>query len=169
MLLWAFAKGLDSTNDHFVIIGRGTLKRKLIRMAKMLGIGENVSIESGMSFQEIAEMYRAADLVVYPSYYEGQGLIPLESMASGTPVVTVDHGPLPEMVDQTVGALFEMGSESSLADAILLASSSRKELLEKGVEGRRRVMDQFNLEGNAGDFLEVYDRAISKSKLWGNS
>ena len=122
-----------------------------------------------MSFQEIAEMYRAADLVVYPSYYEGQGLIPLESMASGTPVVTVDHGPLPEMVDQTVGALFEMGSESSLADAILLASSSRKELLEKGVEGRRRVMDQFNLEGNAGDFLEVYDRAISKSKLWGNS
>jgi len=169
MLLRSFAKVLDSTNAHLVIIGRGTLKRKLIRMAKKLGIGANVSIESGMSFQEIAEMYRAADLVVYPSYYEGQGLIPLESMASGTPVVTVDHGPLPEMVDQTVGALFEMGSESSLADAILSESSSRKELLEKGVEGRRRVMDQFNLEGNARDFLEVYDRAISKSKLGGNS
>ena len=73
------------------------------------------------------------------------------------------------MVDQTVGALFQMGSESSLADAILSESSSRKDLLEKGVEGRRRVMNQFNLEGNAVDFMGVYDRAISKSKLGRNS
>tara|TARA_B100001123_G_scaffold288484_2_gene321427 strand:- start:15801 stop:17039 length:1239 start_codon:yes stop_codon:yes gene_type:complete len=164
MLLRSFARVLASTNAHLVIIGRGALKRRLIRLATKLGIGGNVSIESGMGFEEIAEMYRAADLVAYPSYYEGQGLIPLESMASGTPVVTVDHGPLPEMVDQTVGALFEMGSETSLADAILSESSSKKDLLEKGVEGRRRVMDMFNLEGNARDFLGVYDRAISKSK-----
>ncbi len=169
MLIRSFARVLDSTNAHLVIIGRGGLKRKLSRLAKKLGIGENVSIESGMGFEEISEMYRVADLVAYPSYYEGQGLIPLESMASGTPVVTVDHGPLPEMVDQTVGALFQMGSESSLADAILSESSSRKDLLEKGVEGRRRVMNQFNLEGNAVDFMGVYDRAISKYKLGRNS
>jgi len=169
MLLKSFSMVLESTNAHLVIIGRGHLKRKLTRLASNLGIGGNVSIESGMAFEKIAEMYRTADLVVYPSYYEGQGLIPLEAMASGTPVVTVDNGPLPEMVDQGVGALFEMGSASSLSKAILAESSSTSDLLEKGSEGRRRVMDQFNLQDNANDFLEVYNRAISSSKLRGNS
>ncbi len=169
MLLRSFAMVLESISAHLVIIGRGGLKRKLIRLASRLGIGENVSIESGMDFQKISEMYRTADLVVYPSYYEGQGLIPLEAMASGTPVVTVDHGPLPEMVDQNVGSLFELGSESSLAQAILEESSSRSKLLEKGSEGRMRVIKEFNLEGNTTDFLEVYNRAISGFKLRGNS
>ena len=169
MLLKSFSMVLESTNAHLVIIGRGHLKRKLTRLASNLGIGGNVSIESGMAFEKIAEMYRTADLVLYHSYYEGQGLIPLEAMASGTPVVTVDHGPLPEMVDQGVGALFEMGSASSLSKAILAESSSTSDLLEKGSEGRRRVMDQFNLQDNANDFLEVYNRAISSSKLRGNS
>ena len=100
-------------------------------MASRLGIGDRVSIESSMNFQEVAEMYRAADLVVYPSYYEGQGLIPLEAMSSGTPVVTVNHGPLPEMVDETVGALFEMGSVESFSEAIVSESSSNSALYRK--------------------------------------
>ena len=41
-------------------------------------------IQSSLSFDELAQHFRSADLVVYPSYYEGQGLIPLESLASGT-------------------------------------------------------------------------------------
>jgi glycosyltransferase involved in cell wall biosynthesis len=83
-------------------------------------------------------------------------------MSSGTPVVTVDHGPLPEMVDETVGALFEIGSVESLSQAICSAASSIDSLLEKGSEGRNRVLESFTLEGNAEDFLAVYRRAISK-------
>ena len=107
-----------------------------------------------MSFDEISEMYRASDLVIYPSYYEGQGLIPLEAMSSGTPVVTVDHGPLPEMVDSSVGSLFELGSADSLSEL-----SSNEVLLQKGAEGRQRVLERFTLDGNAERFLDVYARA----------
>ena len=106
-------------------------------------------------------MYKRQELVIYPSYYEGQGLIPLEAMSSGTPVVTVDHGPLPEMVDDSVGSLFEIGSVDSLAKAITSEVSSKQSLLKKGAEGRRRVLDQFTLDGNAEDFMAVYRRAIS--------
>ena len=112
-----------------------------------------------MSFDEISEMYRVSDLVVYPSYYEGQGLIPLEAMSSGTPVVTVDNGPLPEMVDSSVGALFELGSVDSLSEVIASEISSGEGLLQKGAQGRLRVLDRFTLEGNAERFLEVYRRA----------
>ncbi len=162
-LLKSFAKVVESTDANLVIIGRGSLRRKLIKMASRLGIRERVSIESSMNFQEVAEMYRVADLVVYPSYYEGQGLIPLEAMSSGTPVVTVDHGPLPEMVDEAVGALFEMGSVESFSEAIVSECSSNSALLEKGERGRSRVMERFTLEHNANEFLEVYKRAISNS------
>jgi glycosyltransferase involved in cell wall biosynthesis len=162
LLLRAFAMSAESTDSHLVIIGRGSLRSKLNRMASKLGISDRVSIESGMGFEEISEMYRSSDLVIYPSYYEGQGLIPLEAMSSGTPVVTVDHGPLPEMVDDSVGALFEMGSAESLSLAICSEASSMDSLLEKGREGRKRVLQNFSLDGNAEDFLAVYRRAMSQ-------
>ena len=161
LLLRAFAKASRSIDSHLVIIGRGSLRKRLNRLSTKLGISHRVSIESGMSFEQISQMYRASDLVVYPSYYEGQGLIPLESMSSGTPVVTVNHGPLPEMVDESVGGLFEMGSEESLAGVIISEASSAQSLTEKGAEGRRRVLDRFTLDGNAEDFLSVYRRAMS--------
>lgn len=164
MLLKAFSKIRESSDSHLVIIGRGRLRGKLARMASRLGVSDHVSFEPSMGFEEIAEMYRVVDLVVYPSYYEGQGLIPLESMASGTPVVTVDHGPLPEMVDETVGGLFTMGDANSLADTVLSEVSSREDLVSKGASGRRRIIDRFTLEGNAEAFLSVYDRAISSTK-----
>jgi len=162
LLLRAFAKSAESTDSHLVIIGRGSLWRKLNRLASRLGIRHRVTIESGMGFEQISEMYRASDLVIYPSYYEGQGLIPLEAMSSGTAVVTVDHGPLPEMVDESVGGLFELGSVESLSQAICSEVSSMDSLLEKGGEGRKRVLERFSLDGNAEDFLAVYRRAMSK-------
>ena len=162
LLLRAFAMSAESTDSHLVIIGRGSLRGKLNRLASRLGISHRVTIESGMGFEQISEMYRTSDLVIYPSYYEGQGLIPLEAMSSGTPVVTVDHGPLPEMVDESVGGLFEIGSVDSLSEAICHESSSMDSLLEKGGEGRKRVLERFTLDGNAEDFLAVYRRAISQ-------
>ncbi len=162
LLLRAFAMSAESTDSHLVIIGRGSLRSKLNRMASKLGISDRVSIESGMGFEEISEMYRSSDMVIYPSYYEGQGLIPLEAMSSGTPVVTVDHGPLPEMVDDSVGALFELGSAESLSQVISSEAYSMESLLEKGREGRKRVLQTFTLDGNAEAFLAVYRRAMSQ-------
>ena len=115
-------------NTKLVIVGRGHLKRRLMRLAKSLGVEEDVRIESSLSFAELAQLYRSSDLVVYPSFYEGQGLIPLEAMASGVPVVTVDHGPLPEMVDESVGALFTMGNIESMVSVMREVLKTGREL-----------------------------------------
>ena len=159
-LLRAFAKVYASSpSTRLVIVGRGHLRSRLSRLAKSLGVGEAVHFESGMGFDELAELFRSADLVVYPSYYEGQGLIPLEAMASGTPVVTVNHGPLPEMVDDSVGRLFTMADESSMAEAILAELDSDETLKIKGENGRRRVLESFTYEGNSERFEGIYGRA----------
>lgn len=160
-LLKAFAQVKSNfPNSRLVIVGRGHLRKRLLNQAKNLGISSSVYIESGMSFEELAELFRNADLTVYPSYYEGQGLIPLESMSSGTPVVTVNHGPLPEMVDSEVGALFEMGNINSMSETILKEISDKKSLKKKGDAGRKRVLENFTYEIDADRFIEIYERIV---------
>ena len=159
-LLRGFARVHTSApSTRLVIVGRGHLRSRLNRLARSLGVGESVYFEPGMPFEELAELFRSADLVVYPSYYEGQGLIPLEAMASGTPVVTVNHGPLPEMVDDSVGSLFTMADEESMAEAILTELNSDAALNGKGDNGRRRVLESFTYEGNSERFEAIYGRA----------
>ena len=158
-LLRAYASVCTSSpSTRLVIVGRGHLRSRLSRLAKSLGVGDSVYFEPGMQFEELAGLFRSADLVVYPSYYEGQGLIPLEAMASGTPVVTVEHGPLPEMVDDSVGRLFKMGDESSMTEAILAELDDPEALRSKGEAGRRRVLEGFTFEGNSERFETIYRR-----------
>ncbi|MAV06284.1 MAG: hypothetical protein CMA29_00135 [Euryarchaeota archaeon] len=145
---------------RLVIVGRGHLKKRLEKLSRKLGIGEYVTIESSLPFDDLAFLFRVSDLVVYPSYYEGQGLIPLEAMASGTPVVTVNHGPLPEMVDDTVGKLFTMGDNDSMSSAIIEEIENPEGLVKKGIFGRKRVLEKYTYESNASDFSEIYSRIV---------
>ena len=156
-LLRAFAEVKQRRpNSELLIVGRGHLKKRLEKQAKSLEISSSVRIDSGMPFDKLAEEFRKADLVVYPSYYEGQGLIPLEAMASGTPVATVDHGPLPEMVDDSVGALFTMADIDSMSSAILSLLSDPEGLTARGKAGRERVLESFTFSHNAERFSKIY-------------
>ncbi len=160
-LLKAMPKVLENNpKAHLVIVGRGHMKRTLLRQAKKLGVSESITIESGLPFEQLAQLFRSADLVAYPSYYEGQGLIPLEAMASGTPVLTVNDGPLPEMVDDTVGALFDINKPESLANAIneILSDSEARESMAEN--GRRRVLDEYTYALNAERYSEFYSTGI---------
>lgn len=151
----------ENSGARLLIVGRGRMKKKLRKEVAKLGIEHAVFIRSGMSFDKLAQLYRTSDLVAYPSYYEGQGLIPLEAMASGTPVVTVDHGPLPEMVDDTVGCLYTLGKPESLASAINSELGSASDLSTKAVAGRTRVLEQFTFDHNAEDFIDIFESVIS--------
>ena len=144
-----------------VIVGRGHMRKSLEKNAKKLGVQDSLHIRSSLSFEDLAQHFRSADLVVYPSYYEGQGLIPLESLASGTPVATVDAAPLTEMISIENGGLFKRGEPESLAQCVneMLADESR---LEKAQVGREMVLDKFTYEQNAESYEKVFLRAIAK-------
>ncbi len=143
-----------------VIIGRGHMRKTLLRQAKRLGVGDAVTIQPGMDFERLALHFRSADLVIYPSYYEGQGLIPLESLASGTPVVTVNQAPLTEMIDETVGGLFTCGDPQDLARSVI-ESLNEPELRQQQAElGRERVLNMYTYEHNAEAYEAIYKRML---------
>jgi glycosyltransferase involved in cell wall biosynthesis len=161
-LLRAMPKVLNKNpGAKLVIVGRGHMKASLEKNARKLGISDSIHIQSSLSFAELAQHFRSADLVVYPSYYEGQGLIPLESLASGTPVATVDQEPLTEMVDSTVGGLFKRGDPVDLARCVNEMLSS-DETAGKAILGRERVLSKYTYENNASEYEAVFQRAIEK-------
>ena len=145
---------------RLVIVGRGHMRKTLMRQAKRLGIAHAVHIQPGMSCDRLALHFRSADLVVYPSFYEGQGLIPLEALASGTPVVTVDQAPLTEMIDETVGGLFTCGDPEDLARAVNHCLSHPEQRTEQMVRGRQRVLDHYTYEHNAVAYERIYESVL---------
>jgi D-inositol-3-phosphate glycosyltransferase len=73
---------------------------KLKNMAKELDISDLVTFTGLVDYEKLPDYYRAADVFVFPSYYESFGLAPLESLACGTPVIATDVGDLRNIIRQ---------------------------------------------------------------------
>jgi glycosyltransferase involved in cell wall biosynthesis len=110
--------------------------------------------------EELPDWYRAADLFVNPSLYEGFGLPPLEAMACGCPVLTTTRGALGEVVGEAAGKLDPERSEGiQEAMASLAASAPERERLRAAglVQARR-----FDWNAAASATLAVYERACRR-------
>ncbi|MBI3288148.1 MAG: glycosyltransferase family 4 protein [Elusimicrobia bacterium] len=98
-LLSACAVARESRPDAFlVVLGKGPLEGELKARAAALGLSEHVRFDY-LSLDDLPLAYRAADLTVVPSTaFEGFGLVAVESLAAGTPVLVTPVGGLPEAV-----------------------------------------------------------------------
>lgn len=113
-------------------------RRQLTRIADRLGVADAVRF---LSFDRprIADAYRAADLVWYPTVDdEPLGLVPLEAMATGTPVVVTRSGGMREtVVDGVTGLAVDKGDDEALAEAaarVLTDADLRARLVSRGPE-----------------------------------
>ena len=125
-----------------VITGRGTYRRDLEELAARLNLDGHVRFEGFVDEDRLWALYSQAHVVVVPSLYEPFGLVALESMAAGTPVVAADTGGLREIVEHgDTGLLFTPGDPRSLAGAAL------RVLTDRGLAGRLAARARAALEG----------------------
>jgi glycosyltransferase involved in cell wall biosynthesis len=104
-----------------------------------------------------------ADLAVIPSLVEATSVAALEAMACGLPVAASAVGGLPEIVDDTVGALFAPGDPQALASAVV-SLLRRADLPALGAAGRRRVVSSWSLMRMVDHHIEIYSELVNEVK-----
>lgn len=100
-LLRAFARVVQEKGGCVLVIAgkRGRYEEDLQGIIQKLCLQENVILLGEIPEKDLPALYSAARLVVCPSFYEGFGLVPLEAMACGTPVIASNAASLPEVVN----------------------------------------------------------------------
>jgi glycosyltransferase involved in cell wall biosynthesis len=112
---------------------------------------------------DVTRWLQSADVFVAPSLYESFGLIFLEAMRWGTPVIGTTAGGIPEVVeDGTTGVLVPPGCPNKLAGALieLLKDEGRRRQL--GEAGRRRIETHFSAQRMAQQVVAVYSETIAR-------
>ena len=126
-------------------------------------IRDNVQFLGRLPDNDVQAWLQRATLFVAPSLYESFGLVFLEAMRYGTPVIGTRVGGIPEVVeDGESGVLVPPESPESLAAAILdlLGDPTRRALL--GENGRKRFQAQFSVNRMAEQMITIYQHVIQK-------
>ena len=133
----------ERPQTKFIVAGTGPMQNELKRQAWDLGLGEKVLFPGFVDDLTRNSLYHLAEAAVFPSRYEPFGIVALEAMAGGAPVVVSDVGGFRETVQhERNGLTFYAGNSNSLGDTILrilgdktlaqgLKREASKELLEK--------------------------------------
>ena len=132
------------------------LRRALADHPNVLWISEMVPVD------EVIQLYSHAAVFACPSVYEPFGLINLEAMACGTPVVASAVGGILEVVeDGRTGLLVPPGNADALATALRRVLDDRDLAARLGQAGRRRVEERFSWASVAERTAGVYAEAIA--------
>lgn len=112
--------GIKDFKFDYTIVGDGDDREELRRYATQLGLGQNVHLPGRVDDQQLWELYRNAHVFVLPSRKEGFGIVFLEAMRFGLPVIAAaEKGALDVIEDRKTGLLVNYGDSESIASTLL--------------------------------------------------
>lgn len=160
---WSNRKGLDVFN---------TLSQQLNEdyQIVLVGVNENakkelsdkiITISRTHSKKELAEIYSAADVFVNPTREEVLGLVNIEALACGTPVITFDAGGSPETINPKCGAVVDTDDVTSMKKMIVEAVEHRLYRKEDCV---KRAME-FNKTDKFREYIDLYENSTHSTHV----
>ncbi len=164
-LIAAMPKILANYHDaKLLIAGKGGMIDELKAQANALSLGEKVYFTGYLGSKDVQKMYKCADVSVFPSTYEPFGIVALEAMLSGTPIVVSDIGGLNEIVEHGVtGMKSYAGNANSLADSILSLLFDPKLCDTVTKNAKQKVKTEYNWTKIAQDTHFTYQKAICET------
>jgi glycosyltransferase involved in cell wall biosynthesis len=165
-LIEAVAKLRTERAVELVVVGSVRPDGPAAQAITRLALADIVQFRSGLSDQELADLFASATVAVVPSRYEGFSLPAVEAMASGVPLVVTTAGALPEVAGPDGHASLHVApaDPEALAAAIgrLLDDEPLREQL--GAAGRRRAVEHFTWQRTAVHTVQWYAEAIAASR-----
>lgn len=160
-------KGLDNALDgfaqvaaefpaaHYAIAGDGPLRGALEAQAARLGVADRVHFLGWRA--DAPAIFAALDVLLAPSRWEGFGLVFLEAMALGVPVISTRVSAIPEVIaDGETGWLVPPDDPAAIAGALRAALADPDERCRRGEAGRARLESQFTVDAMVERTLAVY-------------
>jgi glycosyltransferase involved in cell wall biosynthesis len=144
-----------------VIVGTGDFQyeRRLRKQVEHLGLTENVLFAG---FQDYPELFISEfDIFVLPSISEGFGIVLLEAMALGKPIVASNIGGIPEIVQhEKTGLLVPSANVEDLCQGLLTLLNDPKKRAVMGDEAKKRIEEQFSLQSMMERLYGLYSEVL---------
>lgn len=161
VLIDALPEVLASHPEVRAVIAGGGWWGDLAARAASRGVGHKVTFAGFVPEKDLPRLYAVSEVAVFPSLYEPFGIVAIEAMAAGVPVVTSDIGGFREVVRHGLTGLHTWANNShSLAWGInqVLSDHSLAERLKRN--GLRETQTRFNWDGIAEKTRQVYEEVL---------
>ncbi|MEN3007939.1 glycosyltransferase family 4 protein [Pseudothermotoga sp.] len=166
-LLHVLKNLLDRKNDvHLILVGDGPERTQLEEEAKQLEVEDRVTFTGAIARETLVNYYRQADVFTFASTTETQGLVVLESLASGTPVVAVAKMGVANVLKDGEGAfLLKEVNLQEFTDKIELLLSDPKLSDEMKLKGKAYVKKHWSIQKTVEELEKVYQMSISEGAV----
>jgi len=151
------AKKYEDGNTLTIIAGGGGLLPELQIQAKILNLKDVVFV-GDQSQENLNKLYNIADVLAVPSRVEGFGLVAIESLACGTPVVGTNNGGMVDFIDEKVGALVDVEDEIALEKEISKILSGEKSFNRR--ELANYAKERFSQDIIIKELIDLYNSLV---------
>lgn len=162
ILLRALPPVLAKVEVKLVLVGSGN-QRDYRQLAQSLGVSDKAIFLGRVPDNTLRLLYSSCDLFVLPSRLEGLGIVILEAMAAGKPIVATNVGGIPELIESGQnGILVEADEEGKLASAIIKVLSDKSLAKTIGGNNMKKARERYSWEVAARKAEHVYNELIKK-------
>ena len=160
-VLDAYEKLPEKIKQSYILVlagGKGWLDDELEKKVGELSAKYEVIKTGYVPDEDLPALYSGASVFVFPSFYEGFGIPPLEAMACGTPVITSDNTSLPEVVG-SAGIMIKAEDTAAITKAMERVLSDKK--LAEGLRQKGLVQAaKFSWDKSAEDLMTVFSKLV---------
>ncbi len=148
-------------NLIYLIIGEGSERKKLENITKTLGLQNNVRFIGEISYSEVMRYMSFCDILSLPSWNEAFGVVYIEAMAQGKPVIGCKGEGIEDFVENgKTGLLVKPQDVDSLVGVLDFLLSHPEEAQKIGKRARDVILESYTWEKNAEKTIEVYKEVL---------
>ncbi|MCK4591931.1 glycosyltransferase [Candidatus Parcubacteria bacterium] len=155
-LVRSFAKIRQKRNNvRFLIVGDGAVRKDLEKMAEEFGIKNSIIFAGLVDRSEIVGLYQASDIFIFASLTETQGLVAVEAMAAGNPVVAIKASGIEDIVRSGEDGFLTSKSEDEFSESVLKIVGDKS--LKEKMSARAKINSKrFSIEPWVEKVVELY-------------
>lgn len=143
---------------HLTICGEGYEKKVIVEYINEFELQDFVTLKGVLTKPEYARELHMADFLIFPSLHESFGLIPVEAMACGLPVIATNATAMPEYINENNGILLQTSAPEEIRDAMFSMIQGFYKYDSAGIS--KEMVDRFGMENFGKMLLRNYKSAM---------